>query len=256
MAKDPLSSTTLTKSMALLSELADAGAPLTLTDLIRRTGLPKSTTHRILSILDNERLAQFDPDSRTYRIGYRFMSLAFTMWQNLDLRRAAIDEMRRLSEESRENTHLAVLDGPEIVYIDRVEAHPVTRLKSAVGNRASVHCTALGKAIMAFLPPKRHEEIMRSVTFDRVADGTITDPKAYRADLETVRQRGFAVAVREHQSDVTGVAAPIRDFRNEVVGAVAISIPLFRTDDDRLAAWGPRVIEATRTISRNLGWAG
>ena len=256
MPKEDLNSTTLTKSLALLEVLADAGTPMGLTELIRRTGMPKSTGHRILSILANQRLVRFDEATRTYRVGYRFMSLAFTMWQNLDLRRAAIDEMRALSEKCRENTHLAVLDGHEIVFIDRVEFHQIMRLLSAIGNRASVHCTALGKAMVAFQSPARRDAIIAAVAFERVAECTITDPRRYAEELDTVRRCGFAVAVREHQSDICGVAAPIRDFRGEVFAALSITVPAFRTDDDRLTAWGPLVVDAAAAISRNLGCVG
>jgi len=89
MNKDSLSSTTLTKSLMLMEVLADAGSPMGLSELVRKVGLPKSTCHRILSILVNEHLVQFEQKSRTYGIGFRFMSLAFQTWQNLDLRRAA-----------------------------------------------------------------------------------------------------------------------------------------------------------------------
>lgn len=254
VGREALNSTTLRKSMAFLETLAEAGTPLGLSELVQRTGLPKSTSFRILSILANERLIHFDAASRTYRIGYRFMSLAFNMWHHLDLRRAAVEEMRRLGKASGENIHLAVLDGNEIVFIDRVESHKILRLHSAIGNRASVHCTALGKSMVAFLPQERQAEIVKSLSFEKIAEKTITDPARYERELRKVRSQGYALAFKEHQSDVCGVASPIRDFRGEIVGSVCISAPVFRTDRDRLEGWAPQVVEAAQTISRNLGW--
>ncbi len=252
--KESPSSTTLTKGLVLMEALAEAGSPISLSELVRKVGLPKTTCHRILSILVNERMVRFEKNSRTYSTGFRFMSLAFRTWRNLDIRQAASDEMQRLGDLTGENIHLAVPDGNEIVYIDRVESRRILRLHSAIGNRASVHCTALGKSMVAAMPPERRERIVASIDFQRVAQDTITDPEKYLEDLDEVQRRGFALAIREHQSDVCGVAAGIRDFRGEVAGAVCVSASVYNTDRDKLIGWAPAVMEAATRISHNLGW--
>lgn len=254
MEKESLSSTTLTKSLMLMEALAEAGSPIGLSELVRKVGIPKSTCHRILSILVNERLVRFERKSHTYSTGFRFMSLAFRTWRNLDIRQAASDEMQRLGSLTDENIHLAVPDGNEIVFIDRVESHKILRLHSAIGNRASVHCTALGKSMLAAMPSERRERIVASIDFLRVAEDTITDPTKYADELDEIRERGYALAIMEHQSDICGVAASIRDFRGEVTGAVCVSAPVFRTDREKLIGWAPSVMEAAKRISHNLGW--
>lgn len=252
--KESLSSTTLTKSMMLMEVLADAGSPMGLSELVRKVDLPKSTCHRILSILVNERLVQFEQRSRTYGIGFRFMSLAFQTWQNLDLRRAATEDMQRLGKFAGENIHLAVPDGNEIVFIDRVESHEILRHRSAIGNRASIHCTALGKAMVASMSAERRDAIVSSLSFEQVADKTITDPAQFDREIADIQRTGYAIAIREHQSDVCAVAASIRDFRGGIVGAISISAPVFRADRKKLVGWAPAVMEAAKRISQNLGW--
>ncbi len=254
MEKNSLSSTTLTKSLMLMEVLADTGSPMGLSDLVRKVGLPKSTCHRILSILVNERLVQFEQNSRTYGIGFRFMSLAFQTWQNLELRRAAIEDMQRLGKFTNENIHLAVPDGTEIVFIDRVESHEILRHRSAIGNRAGVHCTALGKAMLASMPIAKQREIVSSLTLEAVAEMTITDAGRFEDEIAEVRRKGYAIAIREHQSDTCAIAASISDFRDEVVGAVSVSAPVFRVDRKQLDAWAGAVMEAAKRISQNLGW--
>jgi len=254
MDKGALSSTTLTKGLVLMETLAEAGSPIGLSELVRQVGLPKSTCHRILSILVNERLVRFNQKSRTYSTGFRFMSLAFRTWRNLDIRQAASDEMQRLGRLTGENIHLAVPDGNEIVYIDRVESHRILRLHSAIGNRASVHCTALGKSMVAALPSERRQRVVDSIDFVGVAEATITDPQRFTEELAEVQRRGYALAIKEHQSDICGVAASIRDFRGEVAGAVCVSAPVYRTGREKLIAWAPSVMEAATNISHNLGW--
>lgn len=246
----------LGKSLTLLEILADNGTPMSLKELVQATGLPKSSVHRQLAALVDEHLVQYDRSSRSYHIGYRFMSLAFRMWQNLDLRRAATEKMRELSEEVGENTHLAVLDGNEIVYIDRIEYHQIMDIHSAVGNRAPIHCVSLGKAMVAYQEPRRISELVASTDFVQIAENTVTDPDLYLKQLDDVRRRGFADADREHQSHLRAIAAPIRDFRNEVIAAVSITVPTFRMDHDKLLTWGPRLVDITQEISRSLGWVG
>lgn len=256
MDRESLSSTTLTKSLMLMEILSEVGSPIGLSEIVRRVGIPKSTCHRLLSILVNQRLVQFEKRSRTYGIGFRFMSLAFRTWQNLEVRHAALDEMHRLAKLTGENIHLSVPDGNEIVYIDRVETHKILRMHSAVGNRASVHCTAMGKSMVAAMPAERRDEIVASLTFERVAEDTITDRDVYLRELDDVRRKGYALAIKEHQSDIDGVAACVRDFRNEIVGSISVTAPSFRADRQKLEGWAPSVIEAAKQVSRNLGWAG
>ena len=98
------------------------------------------------------------------------------------------------------------------------------------------------------------EKIIKTLAFERVAENTIMDEQRYREELESVRQQGYAIAYREHQSDVCGVAASIRDFRGEVAGALSISAPCLRADVKKLRGWGPMVCEATTRVSQKLGW--
>lgn len=256
MSRDDLQSTTLSKCLTVLDLLASSPRPLTYTDIVERTGLPKSTSYRLISVLVNERLVHFDPESRAYRIGYRLLELAAQGLNSFDLRRIAAPGLRALGEATQESVLLAVRDGHEIVYIDRVESTRSLRFSTAVGNRAPLHCTGLGKAILAFLPEETRFELYGVIDFHRFTEKTITTVEALEHEFAQVRACGVAVDDTEHQPDIRCVSAPIFSRQGEVIAAVSISAPSSRGDDEHLESWMPLVRDAAALISREMGWSG
>lgn len=256
MPRDDQQSTTLSKCLMVLDLLARAKRPLTYTDIRESTGLPKSTSYRLISILTNERLIHFDPESRAYRIGYRLLELAAQGLNGFDLRQIAAPGLRTLGKTTQESVLLAVRDGHEIVYIDRVESTRSLRFSTAVGNRAPLHCTGLGKAIMAFLGEEVRLELSRLIDFHPFTENTITTFDALERELALIRARGFAIDDMEHQPDIRCVAVPIFSRQGEVVAALSISAPSSRADRKHLESWAPLVRDAAAQISREMGWGG
>ncbi len=256
MSRDDLHSTTLAKCLMVLEVLGRAGRPLTYTDILDRSGLPKSTAYRLISILANERLVHFDPDHRTYRIGYRLLELAAQGLTSFDLRQIAAPELRGVGEATQESVLLAVRDGDEIVYIDRVESTRSVRLATSLGNRAPLYCTGLGKAILAFLPEAERRALYETMNFHSFTKNTITSVDALERELARVRERGFAIDDTEHQPDIRCVAAPIRGPNDAVAGAISISAPSSRADWKNLETWTPLIRNAVSRISREIGGRG
>lgn len=256
MSREDLHSTTLKKCLTVLEALSRSSRPLTYTDILDRTGLPKSTGYRLISILANERLVHFDAENRTYRIGYRLLELAAQGLNSFDLRDIAAPVLRAVGEATQENVLLAVRDGDEIVYIDRVESTRSVRSSTAVGNRAPLYCTGLGKAILAFLPRGARFDLYATMRFHRFTTNTIMTADVLETELERIRERGFAYDDTEHQPDIRCVAAPILGRQGEPVGAVSISAPSSRADHKSLDAWTPLVRDAASRISREIGGTG
>lgn len=256
MPRDDLQSTTLSKCLMVLDLLAHSKRPLTYTDIVGHTGLPKSTGYRLISILANERLIHFDPENRAYRIGYRVLELAAQGLNSFDLRQFAASGLRALGEATQESVLLAVRDGHEIVYIDRVESTRSLRFSTAVGNRAPLYCTGLGKAILAFLGKETRFELYRFMDFHPFTENTITTVEALEREFALVRERGFAIDDTEHQPDIRCVAAPILSGHGEVIGAVSISAPSSRADPEHLDSWKSLVCDAVAQIAREAGWSG
>lgn len=149
--------------------------------------------------------------------------------------------------------HLAVLDEGEVVYVDKRESTHTIRMYSAVGRRAPVHCTGLGKAMMAFFSPARQAEILNRRGLKQFTENTLTSVDALQSEFAEIRRRGYALDVEEHEHDICCVGAPVFDYTGQVVAAISVTIPAFRTDVNSLHALGGDVLGAAQSVSRKLG---
>ncbi len=239
--------------VALLDSLGQAERPLTVRELSAAVGLPRPTIYRLVHTLEAHGLL-VSSDSR-YAIGPRVLWLAGRRLQQIELRAAGRPHLVELARRTGETAHLAVLEQGQVVYIDKVESGGPLRMASTVGAIMPAHCTALGKAMLAFLPPAQLQEVLRTHGLPRRTANTITDPARLLAELAAVRARGYAIDNVENEEGIRCVGAPIIDHRGQVAGAVSVSgsvatITLERARRDLSV----RVREAAQQISRALGW--
>ena len=246
-------SSIISKSIAILEVMSQSARPVRFTEIIQRANLSKSSGHRILSVLTNEGMIAYDEADRTYRLGFRVMAWALKAWNDFDLPKVADEEMRWLNRQTDEHAVLAIIDGHEIVFLKKIESRAPIRMASKVGDRAPVYCTALGKAMAAFLPDQVRRDIIANQDFVRRTEKTITDAAAFESELAGVRARGYAVADQEETDEIRGLAAPIFDYQGNVAGAVNVWAHVFRIDRDTLIGWAPLVMEAAGRISNRLG---
>jgi DNA-binding IclR family transcriptional regulator len=218
---------TVTNALRVMEELADADQPMAVTELAQRLGLAPSTAHRILATLAAEGVAVRVPSLRRYRAGPGLARLARRSLQdNVRLVEAGRPALQRLAAESGETSQLTVLDGSDTVAIDHVDStHPVI-VHHPAGSRVPAHATAVGQAILAHLP----EVATRIARHGLVAftPRTITDPEAFRSELEAIRERGYAINVGQLHPETAGVAAPIVEASGAVIGSIGISGPATR----------------------------
>lgn len=214
-------------ALRVLAELADADAPLAVTDLAARLRLPASTTHRILATLIGEGYAARVPALRRYRAGPALSRLGRrSLLDNARLQEAARPVLTSLAAESGETSLLAVLEGTEAVVIDHEQSLQPVVAHHPAGSRVPAHATAAGQAIVAFLP-----EIADRIALGGLlphTDQTITDSPAFAATMSEIRERGYAVNIGQLHRETAGVAAPIFDLGRAVVGSVGISGPTTR----------------------------
>ena len=240
----------LVRGLRLLDIVAGAPGPMRFSALQEGSGFPKGTLHRLVQTLIDERyLTETD---RGYRLGARPFQLAHRVWDGFDLRAAAAPELRRLADTVGEAARLGVIEAGQVLYIDQCDAANEVRVGSAVGMRAPVHATALGKAIAAHLDEAGRRDVVAS-DLTRLTDATVTGVADLDRQLAVVKARGYAVNLGEAHDEVVGVAAPILDHRARPIGAVGIVGPAFRLSEERLHALGREVIEASRRISGNIG---
>ena len=171
-----------------------------------------------------------------------------------DLHEACSPVVDQLRNATRETVQVAVLDGREVVYVERRESPQTLRLFGRVGHRNDANCTSTGKLLLAYLPPSRLDELFDGWAPPRKTPHTIVDPAILRQHLVAVRQRGWAENVNEAEMGVASVAAPIRNGLGEVVAAVSVAGPLQRLSNDSLKRFARPTVEAGLAISRRLGY--
>ncbi|HET7314612.1 IclR family transcriptional regulator [Salinisphaera sp.] len=242
------------RAFGLLRIVCEADRPPRFSDIVGISGLPKSTVNRLLATLGDQGLVRFDVEDKCYRPGFGLLSLAAGTWAGLDIRRAAADEMAAMLAELGETVHLAVLDGDEIIYLDKLESAQSIRLFSAVGKRGPVYCTGIGKAILAELDEAQREAIIAGLAPRPYTAHTLTSPETLRAELEAIHRRGCAYDMEEHEEGIRCVAVAIRNFRGEPIAGLSVTSTASRLAGTRMTdEIRPRILAAGRRISAALG---
>ena len=192
-------------------------------------------------------------DDGRYRLGPQCAVWGADFLSALELRQVASDVMARLVEVGNETCHLGVRDGKTVLYIDKVESPHSLRMVSRVGGKNPLHCTGLGKALLAFIPPDELEEYWTEPLERRTAN-TIVAPEILRAELQRIRDRGYAVDDVENEVGVRCISAPIFDHNGDLAGSVSLAGPTMRMTWERIEQLTSPVIEAAHEISVRLGF--
>ena len=246
------SSSIVSKCNRVLDLIASSSTPLGFSDIVAQSGLVKSSAHRILAILQHESLISLDSRGKHYHLGPRLMLWAQRIWQGSDIQQAASEELDGLARTSGHNVALAVADDAGAIYLRTVNNYEL-RYVAKAGERATLHCTAVGKVLLAFTPTPRREAWFRHLDLTRFSENTIVDHRDLVNEISKVNQLGYAVCNGEEFLQVCGIAAPVFDFENSLAGAVCIWSLRERADLSELKKLIPGLIDSTRRISQKLG---
>ena len=240
------------RALTILEELARSGAALSFTDLCARTSTPKATMHRLLATPQSRGYVTQDGFGQ-YSAGVRCFELG-SMWRRrkLDVRAVAGPYLGRLNEESQETVHLGVDEHGDVIYIDRIESPQQVIAKSYVGRRCTAASVATGRVLLAYSDLAEIERVLRE-PIPAYTEHSIVDPAAMRELLAQVRTNGLAQNRCSYRSEVSGIAAPIRDHTGRVVASVGLCMPDHRFRDDRLEALPDLTLQAVGVISVALG---
>ncbi len=228
---------------------------LGITDLSSVTGLPKSTTHRLVTALVNEGLLVQDEDSHKYALSLHVTALGASILNSHAVRKTARPILMELRDQTRESVHLAVLEGLEAVIIDTEDSYFFVRAVNVPGQHLPAHAVSTGKVLLAYQWETRLREILAHTTLTRYTDSTITDPRLLLEELRMVRQRGYAISQSELEEGIDAVAAPIFDHLGTVVAAVSIGGPSERCRPKQGELIGA-VTRAGQQISQTLRYVG
>lgn len=241
---------TLIKGLGLLEVLAHADRPLGVTELATRIGLGKSNVHRLLQALVELGYVRRDGEAGAYAASIRLWELGSAVLANLDLKRAAQGWMDWLLDRTRETVHLSVLDGDEVVYVDKLDSPEPVRAYTQIGGRAPAHCVATGKALLAWSGDAHLDALSRRLR--AATPRTVTEPVEFLREMERVRALGYAVNRGEWRESVGGVAAAVRDPGGRVVAAVGVSGPIERLRPSSFKALSADVIRAADGVADAL----
>jgi DNA-binding IclR family transcriptional regulator len=245
----------LQRGIKVLDALLEARAPLSLQQICAHTGLPKSTAFRIIvNLLQGQYLVETE---QGYWLGLKMLRFGALVEEKLDLVQQARPFLLQLRDQVNETTHLAVLDDDlRVVYLEKLSTqHAVGLMISQVGITAPMHCTALGKAMVAFRPEDEICDWICTHGLEAVTEATITDKDAFLQELREIRSRGYAVDNGEYEVSVRCVAAPIRDRTGTVIAAVSISGPGTRIPNPLIgSSMAMQVVETASHISQALGY--
>lgn len=242
------------KALDILECLASAERPLSAQEVAQHCSLSRPTAYRHLVTLATRDYVTTCDDGRSYQVGPKVLELGKSFLDRLDLPELARASMRELSRTSQETIHLTVLDGTEILYVAKVDGPQSVRMYSAIGTRNPLYCTAMGKAILAFLPPEKRTALLDETTLAPRTANTITDRTALDQHLELVRSQGFAVDDVEFEEGIRCLGAPIFNHTGRVTAAISVSGPAYRLSNSRLQELSGQVVEASEAISSKLGY--
>lgn len=225
------------------------------TELSGELRLAKSTVYRLLQTLAGRDYVVQDPATGRYRLGLKLLELGALVSDHLTIRTVAQPHLQRLMEATKETVHLGLLEGRQVVYADKIESPQTIRMYSRVGRQSPLHCTALGKALLAYQPEQMLRDLLRA-GLRRYTSRTIAAPGRLRTELKRVREEGCALDNEEFEEGLRCVAAPIRDHAEAVIASLGIAGPAARLEPGRLPVLIKHVKEAADAVSAALGHRG
>lgn len=246
------------KSLFKITEILDCFSlserELSVSEIARRTGMPKSTTHRIIDSLRTVGFLDQDASRERYRLGLRLFEYGSTVLGSMELNRVANPFVEALTKRSGENVHLCVFNGSHMLLVKRASKVTSKQNTLTMMEESACYSTGVGKATLAFQPETTVRKIIEAglVAF---TPHTITDGERLRKELAETKSRGYAIDDREHDADVRCVAAPIRNANGRVFAAISVSGPTRRFEDNRIAALSTLVMEHAASISAQLGYS-
>jgi len=251
--KKPVKS--LIKALRMLDTLGDCPGGLGITDLSVAVKAPKSSVHRLVSTLETAGYVTFDPPTSKYSVGNRVARLAEQLNHQSSLLTFAMPMLEQLTRECHEASHLAIMQGTEVVYVSHEESKEPVRISFGMGHRAPAHCTALGKVFLSGLAESEVLMLYQNQRrLDRATPQTKTSLRELLAELTVVRRDGIAYDNEEYMIGLRCMAAPIRDFSTRIIAATSLSMFKHKMTTARREFFKQALMRASTELSEKLGF--
>jgi IclR family transcriptional regulator, acetate operon repressor len=243
----------LARAMSILNALSREETGLPLTEMAQTVGLAPSTAHRLLTTLQQERYVYFDAERSVWLIGVQAFIVGNAFARSRDITQVARPFMRRLVDESGETVNLAVEDQGQAIYLAQIECKEMMRAFAKPGARVPLHCSGVGKALLAALPDAEVTKILQKHGMGRITDKTLDTPARLRAALEETRIRRYAFDDEEHAVGLRCVASVVFNEVGEPLAAISLNGPMARITDDRIPTLGAAVMQIAGEITSEMG---
>ena len=245
--------TALQRGLRLLHLFSESPRGLTAKQVAALSRLPVSTVHRFLANLVTAGFLNRDGEG-THHLGIACFSIGQAAVGQLDIRRLSLPYLRELNQQTRETIHLTVRHGLSAVYVEKLDSPEPVRIHSRIGAAVPLHCTAVGKVMLAYMPPEEQDRIISQIDLKRLTPNSVGNVQELKTELYRVRKNGYACDLEEHELHIRCVASPIWDHTGSVQSSVSITAPTLRMPVTRLRQLAPLIQSAGLKISAELGY--
>lgn len=244
----------VSRALDILGCFKGQNAELGISEISERMELSKSTVYGLVNTLLTKGYLEQNEQTKRYRLGIKLFELGTLMYSRMDLRNEAKVFCEELGSKYNTTVHLAAHYGDEIVYIDKVDAPEAIIVYSQTGKSAPLHCTGVGKAILAFLSDDDLKHILAKGNLKKYTEHTITNVEELHRELQRIRSRGYALDNEEIETGLRCIAAPIFNYMNQPVAAISVSAPTVRLPLEQIEVIAKDVQYYALQISQRLGY--
>jgi DNA-binding IclR family transcriptional regulator len=241
------------KALSIVELMMRRAEPLSARAIAAEAGINRTTTHRLLNALIHRGWIEKPAGTASYRLGLKFVALAHVGSHGRSFLEEVRPAMEHLSRLTRETVHLGVLDGYEVLHVDKIESLERVGIASKIGSRGTPHTTGLGKALLAAGPDDVVEAYLAYAVGEDVPV-RVADPAAFRADIARTRERGYSIDDEEDSIGVRCLGVAVRGAGGVPLFAISLTGPSPRFTLERVSAYGPEAIATAGALSRQLGW--
>lgn len=244
----------IARAADVLELFLTANHDLSVKEISDQLGLSKSTVHGIIKTLEGRGYLKQNPDDLKYNLGMRLFELGNRVSEKMNITELARPVIKELVELTRETVHLVVFEHDEVIYVEKLDGPQSLRIYSQVGKKAPIHCTGVGKAILAYQEEEEIERLLSSADLEPHTEYTMTDKDQIKQKLKEIREQGYALDDEEIELGLECVAAPIFNHQGKVIAAISCASPKIRLSEGKLAEVIAGVKQAAAKISHNMGY--
>lgn len=245
--------TAIQKAVRLMQAIAAADGPQQLADLADHIDMPKPTVHRLLAQLEDVGMVGRDLGGKGYTVGTTWLQLAIGAMTVRAKQPAVHALMRGLVNHVQESCNLSVLQGHEVLYIERVECDWPLRMQLHAGSRVPIHCTASGKLLLAHMPKKNRQRLLAGLELKKFTNNTIVDPELMEKEFEKILADDMSINKEEYHLGLIGVSVPMRSRENFVIATLSIHAPSFRMSVETALSYVPQLKKTAQEIVEEIG---